>query len=96
MHEALAENYIKKAKEYEQASSNCSPLPGGAEQLAFALLEVARQRDDAEEMLRLVVTKYQESVFMRTADFHNENCGCLRCAMDDAADLVQKMKGRQG
>lgn len=84
MHELLAEKYVEKARAYEQADSDCSPLPGSAEQLTFALVSVARERDLARERLARIVKEYDKAFFMRTADMHPVQCDCLRCAVDAA------------
>jgi len=91
MHEMLAEKYVAKAMEYEAADSDRHPLPGSAEQLTFALVSVARDRNRAEDLLRKVVKQYEKSVFMRTADMHSGDCECLRCAMDNASDHIAKL-----
>lgn len=84
MHEMLAQKYVDAARAYERADDDCAPLPGSAEQLAFALVSVARERDDALERLRQIVRSYDKAIPMRTADFHNPSCLCLRCAVDAA------------
>jgi hypothetical protein len=91
MHEVLAEKYVAKAMEYEGADSDCHPLPGTAEQLTFALVSVARERNRAEHLLRNIVKQYEKSVFMRTADMHPDTCECLRCAVDDASSHIAKL-----
>lgn len=93
MHEALAERYVAKAMEYEGADNDLHPLPGTAEQLTFALVSVARERNRAENLLRKMVKAYEKSVFMRTADTHHDNCECLRCAFDDAEAHVKRLDG---
>lgn len=45
---------------------------------------VEAERDRLREALTWAVQKYDESQFMRSADFHSADCGCLRCAMDNA------------
>lgn len=84
MHEMLAQKYVDAARAYERADDDCTPLPGSAEQLAFALVSVARERDAALELLRRIVRSYDKDIPMRLADFHSPGCGCLRCAVDAA------------
>lgn len=84
MHQLLADKFVEKAREYEAADSDCAPLPGSAEQLTFALLSVARDRDLIRERLARIVQRYDAEFFMRTADMHPVQCNCLRCAVDAA------------
>jgi len=83
MHELLAQKYIDKAREYEKAG-DCGTLPGSAEQMTFALLSVARERDLLRERIARIVKQYDAEFFMRTADMHPVQCDCLRCAVDAA------------
>lgn len=84
MDEMLAETYVRKARDYVRADSDCAPLPGSAEQMTFALLSVARERDLLRERLARIVKQYDAEFFMRTADMHPVQCDCLRCAVDAA------------
>lgn len=90
MHQLLAQKYVEKAMAYERADDDKAPLPGSAEQLTFALVSVARERDLAHERLARIVKQYDKECFMRTADMHPVQCDCLRCAVDAArsADAV--------
>lgn len=89
MHEVLAEQYVNKSRAYEKASSDCHPLPGSQEQLTFALVEIARQRDELRKLLARAAMAYRKERPLRTADFHVHGCECLRCAMDDAEALFK-------
>ena len=55
----------------------------------FALMLARAEKAEAErDRLRAVLTNgvnaYDATNFMRTADMHPDECGCLRCAMDAA------------
>lgn len=45
--------------------------------------------DDLVKALAWVVEAYEKTQFMRTADQHNNNCQCLRCAVDNAKHLAE-------
>lgn len=91
MHEVIAENYVNKARAYERADSDCHPIPGSAEQLAFALVSVSHQRDEHRKLIARIVRAYKKATPLRTADFHTQGCDCLRCAMDDAEGAMRKI-----
>lgn len=91
MHEILAEEYVSMSRAYENASTDCHPLPGSQEQLTFALVEVSRQRDEWRKLVANMARAYRKERPLRTADFHTAGCECLRCAMDEAEAAFKKI-----
>jgi hypothetical protein len=45
--------------------------------------------------LQAIIDAYDRSNPMRTADFHNTDCGCLRCAVDAGRTALSTATGRE-
>jgi hypothetical protein len=60
---------------------------------------VIAQREEVlllREVLKAWVDQYDECNPMRTADFHDADCGCLRCCRDNAAAALAFRKAGEG
>jgi hypothetical protein len=52
------------------------------------------RRENHELRVRLLafISRYDRDNLMRTADFHDPDCGCMRCERDRAATLLARME----
>ena len=55
-------------------------------------LEAKDRIEQLEAALRWVSSAYRKAHPIQTADFHNSDCKCLRCAVDNARAALEGKK----
>jgi hypothetical protein len=50
--------------------------------------EYEQHIEELTYILKSIVVAYDRHNFMKTGDFHEEMCGCLRCIIDNARYVI--------
>ena len=53
---------------------------------AFNFIQLNNEIERLRNLIQNIIKAYDAEIFMRTADFHMNNCKCLRCMIDDARE----------